>query len=97
MWSVFFVGAAGTRWQAHVGQPSTIAGIDGAVSGQRERQLRHWHGKAEDKDEQVQLTEEIPQMLLVFKSTSLAGVHLKEEKDFLDLFLERSLLPWQRL
>ena len=52
VWSVFYVGAAGTRWQPHVGEPSTIAGLDGAAPGQRERQLRHWHGKAEDKDEQ---------------------------------------------
>ena len=49
---MLYVGAAGTRWQAHVGYPSTIAGLDVAVSGQRERQLRHRHGKAEDKDQQ---------------------------------------------
>ena len=49
------------------------------------------------KINKVQLSQEIPHMLLVFKSRRLAGVHLKKEKDFLDLFSERSLLPWQRL
>ena len=32
------------------------------------------------KINKVQLSEEIPQMLLVFKSTRLAGVHLKKKK-----------------
>ena len=85
VWSVFYVGAAGTRWQPHVGEPSTIAGLDGAAPGQRERQLRHWHGKAEDKDEQSAAprgnTSDAPGVQINKTGRSPS----EKEEDFLDL------------